>query len=249
MNSSFTRLAAMVLSLLLCGCANEAGVPRTSGRAVSARVDAQTTLPGYAQPRGRILDPSEYGTDVINYRALSQKDFRGIEPPPDMLPYRDRLGAATCAYIVTTPQTEVLVQPIRTPDGRILYQAVPQNLGFRAQMDRSCSWWNSEQHSLKTDYVLEHEQIHFALFELEARRLNSEVDRLRRMLESTDTTLHGARQKVRTRLEGVLGESLQRVLAQSHAFDEDTSMGYRPERQKEWLRRVESELSRTQLAF
>ena len=105
------------------------------------------------------------------------------------------------------------------------------------------------QSTLKTDYILEHEQIHFALFELEARRLNAEVDRLNGLLKTTDSTLQGARQGVQSRLEDVLGESLRGVLARSRAFDEATSMGYRPEQQKVWLRRVESELSKPQLAF
>lgn len=249
----FTPLAFLIMALVLWGCSHGPGTiapPGKSGVIGDPRLAVQTPLPAYARPRGRILDPADYdGTDVISYRALKRGDFKGVNPPSDMAPYRDRLGATTCAYIVTTAETQVFVRPVRAPGGSVLYEAIPKDLGFRAQMDRSCSWWNSEQSTLKTDYVLEHEQIHFALFELEARRLNAEVHRLSGSLKSTDSTLQGARRGVQSRLEHVLSESLRGVLARSHAFDEETSMGYRPEQQKVWLHRVESELSNLEVAF
>jgi len=249
----FTPLAFLIMALVLSGCSNGLGTiapPGKGGVIGGPRLDMQTSLPAYARPRGRVLNPADYdGADVIYYRALKRSDFRGANPPSDMAPYRDRLGATTCAYIVTTAETQVFVRPVRTPGGSVLYEATPKDLGFRAEMDRSCSWWNSQQSTLKTDYVLEHEQIHFALFELEARRLNAEIDRVSVSLKSTDSTLQGARQGVQSRLEHVLSESLRGVLARSHAFDEETSMGYRPEQQKAWLRRVEFELSNLQVAF
>lgn len=233
------------------GCSERAAPPRVqSPPAANPIVDAEASLPEYARPRGRILHPSDYdGSDVIYYRTLERSDFKGVEPPPDMLPYRERLGATTCAYIVTTPATRVLVQPIRLAGGGLHHEALLENLGFRAQMDRSCSWWNPQHMSLDADYILEHEQIHFALFELEARRLNAEAGRLSQTLRSTGVTIDGARRQIQARLEGVLAQSLDHVLRRSRAFDEETSMGYRPERQKAWLRRIEAELSQWQLGI
>jgi hypothetical protein len=245
-----TPAGCIVTALILFGCSDQSVSPRVSSKpVVSPIAGVESSLPEYARPRGRILNPSDYdGSDVIGYRTLTRSDFKGVEPPPDMLPYRDRLGATTCAYIVTTPQTRVLVQPIQTPGG-LRYDAIPENLGFQAQMDRSCSWWNPEPMSLEPSYILEHEQIHLALFELEARRLNAEAGSLTLWLKSTDATIEGARRSVQSRLERMLAQSLERVLARSRAFDEETSMGYRPERQKAWLHRVEAELSRPELAF
>ena len=60
----------------------------------------------------------------------------------------------------------------RRPDGSVFYRSGATRLRFFAQMDRNCSWWNPGEVGLPDDYILEHEQIHFALFELEARRLN-----------------------------------------------------------------------------
>ena len=45
----------------------------------------------------------------------------------------------------------------------------PRDLRFRAQMDRKCSWWNPKDLGFPQEYILEHEQIHFALCELGAR--------------------------------------------------------------------------------
>jgi hypothetical protein len=50
------------------------------------------------------------------------------------------------------------------------------------------------------------------------------------------------RQKVTRALE----QALATMLDQSRRFDEDTSLGHRPERQREWGRRVKEELERTQ---
>jgi len=240
-----------VVMLLACSGVPPVTPAVTAGRVAEVPKSApQTSLPVFARPTGRILDPAEYDrSDVISYRPLRQSDFRGTNPPPEMMPHRDRLGATTCAYLVTTAATQVFVRPVRAPGGRVFYEATPRGLGFRAEMDRNCSWWNSAQAALKTDYVLEHEQIHFALFELEARRLNAAVDGLYPRLQTRDSTLDGARQAMQARLEEILAESLRGVLARSHAFDEETSMGYRPQQQKAWLRRVQAELSNPGLAF
>lgn len=244
---------SLIIAGMLLGCSS--GARLTTPLAVGGVVRSPTTvvrtaLPAYARPTGRILNPADYdGSDVISYRPLRRSDFKGAGPPPGMAPFRDRLGATTCAYLGTSEATQVFVRPFRASGGRILYEATPQNLGFRAQMDRNCSWWNSAQAELATDYILEHEQIHFALFELEARRLNAAVDQLHGRLTTTDSTMQGARRGVQSRLEDVLAESLHSVLARSHTFDEETSLGYRPEQQKVWLQRVRAELSNPQLAF
>ena len=226
----------LIIAVTSFGCSTGPRVtppPTPVGVAATPNTVVDTSLPTYAQPTGRILDPADYdGTDVISYRLLRRSDFKGTDPPNELTPYRDRLGATTCAYIVTSAETQVFVRPIRGPSRRVLYEATPQNLGFRAQMDRGCSWWNSAQEALQTDYILEHEQIHFALFELEARRLNAAVAGLYGVLKTTDSTMQGARQGVQSRLEDVLAESLRGVLARSRSFDEETSMGYRPIQQK-----------------
>jgi hypothetical protein len=43
-----------------------------------------------------------------------------------------------------------------------------------------------------------------------------------------------------------LSQGTEAMLAENRAFDEETSMGHRPERQLRWLERVERELALTQ---
>ena len=46
------------------------------------------------------------------------------------------------------------------------------------------AWWNDKIASEQPAYVLEHEQIHFAIFELEARALNARAEAISRDMES-----------------------------------------------------------------
>lgn len=208
---------------------------------------ACTTLPDYAAPRGWVIeDPASLDqSDVIPYRTLTRSDFRGTEPPPWMAPYADRVGAATCAHILTTKDTQIQVEPYPTSDGSLHYRATPHHLRFHAQMDRSCSWWNPEDMGLPSDYILEHEQIHLAIVELEARRLNERVPELATHLNATAPTAEGAVLAAQEQLQEQIRRRMEDILARSRAFDEDTSMGHRPERQRRWWNQVHRELAAT----
>jgi hypothetical protein len=130
-------------------------------------------------------------------------------------------------------------------EGSTEYEVYPVELRFVAMMDRGCSWWNEANDTQPPEYVLEHEQIHFALFELEARRLNSRSEEIRRRLRRRGGTIEEASAAVQAELEGALGEALERVLERSIRLDEETSMSYDAERQREWAVRVEKELAET----
>jgi hypothetical protein len=205
------------------------------------------TLPDYAAPQGEVIDPATVDmSDVISYRTLARSDFRGAEPPPAFVPYKKTVGAATCGHILTTPDTNLRVKSVSTASAGVSYRAVAHHLRFRAQMDRNCSWWNPRDLGVPQEYILEHEQIHFALFELEARRLNASVPEIIAQLEAGAPTAEQAAALVQRNLEEVIGKRMREILKRSRAFDEDTSMGFQPERQKTWLRRVQSELAETQ---
>lgn len=194
---------------------------------------------------GRVVDPATLDrSDVISYRALVRSDFQGKQPPPAFAPYVESLGAATCAQILSTPDTQLVAQPSKGPDGRVVYRTKPVHLQFHAQMDRNCSWWNPSDVGLPEDYILEHEQIHFALFELEARRLNRLIPELEQHLHATAKSPRAAIQIAQQQLNRELEARMQGILARSRAFDEDTSMGHSPEQQKVWWNRVHAELER-----
>ncbi|MCP4387324.1 MAG: hypothetical protein GY802_03450, partial [Gammaproteobacteria bacterium] len=127
-----------------------------------------TGLPDYAAPSVSVIDKSELDlSDVISYRKLSRSDFKGTEPPTH---FDERMAAVTCVY--TQPiidKNGIQIEHATTADGRQVYDITYKNLSYKALMNRNCSWWNTNPQGVDQDYVLEHEQIHFALFEIAAR--------------------------------------------------------------------------------
>ena len=95
------------------------------------------------------------------------------------------------------------------------------------------------------EYVLEHEQIHFALYEIKARRLNASAAAIAEKMRSTASTPEEAQTRAQETLEEHMAEISEELIEQNREFDEDTSLGYKPERQKAWLERVTSELAET----
>ena len=93
--------------------------------------------------------------------------------------------------------------------------------------------------------MLEHEQIHFALYELGARKLNASAEAIRLSM----TTQGSSQREVETRARQVLNDALARateeLIDRNRDFDQDTSLGYRPDRQRQWLKQVSSELEET----
>lgn len=204
------------------------------------------SLPESAAPKSRMLEASalERG-DVIRYRTLTRADFRATRPPPEFAAIADRVGAATCGRVLTTPDTTLFITERRAADGTTRVGATLQHIGFYALMDRDCSWWNDAIADRQPAYVLEHEQIHLAIFELGARQLNAIAEQITAELAVEGATPHEAKKRAEQELEATLRERTADIVRRSREFDEDTSLGYNPERQKAWLARVRAELRDT----
>ena len=183
--------------------------------------------------------------DGIRYRALSRSDFKGTEAPGPFAQVADRVGAATCGQVLTTPDMRMLIHWQRSTDGETSYRLIAKRLRFQALMDRKCSWWNDKVAAFAPDYVLEHEQIHFALYELGARRLNADSAGIMRDMESEGSTREAVERHAEEALNEALQDAVEEIVDQNRAFDEDTSLGYKPTRQKVWLERVNAELRAT----
>ena len=214
--------------------------------AVVASLFSCSTLPDYAAPKGAVVDPDSVDmSDVIAYRTLTRADFKGANPPEWFASYADRVGAATCCHILTAPDAAFMTRSVTAKDGTTRYEATPHQLRFLAQMDRRCSWWNPKDLGLPQAYILEHEQIHFALCELEARRLNAALPEIEVKLRATAASAQAAGSLVQEQLEEQLRERMSSILSRSRDFDEDTSMGHEPEAQRRWLAVVRAELAAT----
>ena len=198
--------------------------------------------PALAAPaEGQVFPVRLDTTDAIPYRALKQRDFQGEHPPKPFLGRADlpRPVAVTCAYVTADPRARVFAEPVGYSRRR--YRPRVEGLSFRAMFSRSCSWWNRD-HDLSPVYVLEHEQIHFALFEAAARRLNRDVPRMLASAaleaDSPDSVVALARRHIQDALRRSITETSQLNLE----FDRATSGGFSPARQEGWRRRVEKDL-------
>ena len=180
-------------------------------------------------------------SDVIPFRQLSRDDFRAEDPPPDFAQYRGRIGAATCAYILAAPHAKIEVH--RQSENRFV--ATVRALRFQAVMNRGCSWWN-EDNGLEADYVLEHEQVHFALFELGARGLNARAALLEAEARASADDPETAARELQDRLRMVLQQATLDVVRRGDDFDRATSFSYDPARQKQWAEQVVLELTETE---
>jgi hypothetical protein len=216
------------LALLLAACAS----PPNSAPAPASEPD---TLPEYARPHAEVLSTDAYAKgDTIRYRKLSRSDFLASKPPPRLGANASQMGAYTCAQIV--PAGDSRVRFTRRTDGMLL--ARMDALTIRAEMDRSCSWWNDDSR-LDARYMLEHEQIHFALTEIAARRLTARMH----ALEVVAPDPEAARAELQRRYQEMSTETSRALVAENTRFDEETSFRYAPEAQRRWWLRVERDLA------
>jgi predicted metal-dependent hydrolase len=207
-----------------------------------------STLPEYAAPKGGVVEAGSLdSSDVISYRQLTRADFRGTHAPPEFAKVADRVGAATCGQVRPTNDTEFFIKwRQETPTSDKHHWVEVKKLSFMALMDRRCSWWNDKAAARAPAYVLEHEQIHFALYELGARKLNASTEALKREMTIAGNSQAEVESRAQRALNDALLKATEDLLERNRQFDEDTSLGYRPDRQRNWLKRVTEELTETQ---
>jgi hypothetical protein len=205
-------------------------------------------LPEYAAPKGGVVDAGQLdSTDVIGYRELTRADFRGIQAPTEFAAVAHRVGAATCGQVRTTADTTFLLNWRQdSPTSPKRHWVEVKKLGFMALMDRRCSWWNDKLAARAPAYVLQHEQIHFALYELGARKLNASVDSIKRDMTARGKSQEEVQAIAQRALSAALTQATEDLLDRNRDFDQDTSLGYRPDRQRAWLKKVLAELEETQ---
>ena len=126
--------------------------------------------------------------DAIGYQTLRRGDFKATAPPSEGKGIPVAASAALVAVVTVAPGSGFSVVPLKTEGDSTRFEATAHNLHFRATMDRNKSWWRSELDSISTAEVLEHEQIHFAIFELAARDLNVRIPEIATRIRSTGRT-------------------------------------------------------------
>jgi len=194
-----------------------------------------SSLPDYARPRAQTLRPEDYrATDVTRYRSVTRDDFRASRPPVELGANARNMGAFTCVNVV--PDGDPNVRFSLRGDGSQVARL--DRASFHAEMDRSCSWWN-EQGRLDPAYVLEHEQIHFALTEIEARKLTARI----REVELVARDPQSATAEIQRIYDRLAREASEALVRDNTRFDEETSFRFAPDVQQRWLTTVEQELA------
>ena len=197
-----------------------------------------TTLPSYARPTALIVDASALNaTDLIPYRDLLREDFKAGAPPPQIAPHAERFGAFTCAQMIPSPADGRFSISQDTRSGDFVARLPPVQV--RSAMDRGCSWWNTRG-PLPPEYVLQHEQIHFAIIEVRARGLEREWQGLRGRGDSPQE----ASEELQRALDDAYRGAARDVLKRSTKFDEETSAKYDPRGQGRWWEQIRDELAR-----
>lgn len=201
-------------------------------------LSACAQLPEYARPTF-YSDPDSSSADDpgFSYRILSIDDFEAETLPPDYQQYHGFINARSCLNIRPSNATQARISQT-SYYGSQLYVGHFTNISFEARFIPSCSWWNPNTPKQRVPYVLQHEQIHFAIGELTARKVTEEL----REKMNDYTALGGSQSEVGETLMKTLVDSAHEIIESeldTHTeFDEDTSMFVDKDRQNSWFVKV-----------
>jgi hypothetical protein len=202
-------------------------------------------LPDYARPHVRMIDPqiaaSEQG---FSYKRLTMDDFRALGPPEHLTPHADTINAYSCIQIRPARNSKFKVIP-QYYNGEIFYFGSIEYIVFEAVMIPYCSWWNPRVPKEKIPYVLEHEQIHFALMELAARKLTREAREVAKTFLVIHEKYEEARGGISTKVRKLARTAMDEALEEHTEFDRDTSLFFDPKKQRQWMQKVEKQLGIT----
>ena len=197
-------------------------------------------LPEFAQPHisSESFDPS---IEYLDYRQLRVDDFKAKSVSPGIKDHQHMINAHTSVSLRPAIEIHYIISPPHFSFG--LYKAYLQELSFKAFMFPTRSWWNPGLSPEKTTYVLQHEQIHFALMEIAARELNKKLSlSLSQAISGTDR--RAVERRLRAAVEKEIAACKTVILKEHTAFDEDTSLYHDPKRQQQWYNDSQTKLNK-----
>lgn len=200
-------------------------------------------LPEHAQPR-LVFPPIDNLTsrEGFGYRQLDIKDFKATFLPADYRQYDHEIGAQSCISI--RPSRDSKFNVVQSSyQNMLFYAGTISQLTFEAIFVPDCSWWNSKIAKSREQYVLQHEQIHFALAELAARKLTDEINSEVKSYLAIGNTYNEVQKDIMEKLKILEQEAMEKSLEEHTDFDEDTSLFYDPRVQRRWLENVNVRLA------
>jgi hypothetical protein len=183
-------------------------------------------------------------TELVAYRPLTRDDFRSPVAAGFSTIEERQIGATTCATIIARPDDVVT-----RSEGTTRYVATLDDPIFFAVFSRKCSWWNPEQTHAESD-VLEHEQIHFAVSELEARRLNGRAEHIAERVRTAGSDPRAVHFRAASELHAVLTAASEAVNGRNELFHSQIYSADAVTRrvtQRRWFQKVTAELEATEV--
>jgi hypothetical protein len=210
-----------------------------------ALIPACARLPDYARPR--ILEADELQKTLtigFPYRQLTPEDFRAASLSGQMSEHAERINAHAAIQIRVTADSRFR---ITSGDlyGQTYFFGKIERLGFEAVMLPDRSWWNPKIAANMRGYVLQHEQIHFALTELAARQLAGDSQKWASDILAIKPTPQEVRAELARQIKDRINAAMEANLKRQAQFDDDTSLFHNPRRQQWWSWTVEDELKRS----
>ncbi|HTZ38806.1 MAG TPA: hypothetical protein VMB77_01515 [Syntrophales bacterium] len=202
-------------------------------------------LPEYAQPR--IVQAHEQRETLVAgfpYRPLTQDDFRAASVSEQLKEHAERINAHSTIRIRVTADSSFRITS-GDFNGQSYFFGSIVHLAFEAVMLPDRSWWNPNIPANRRDYVLQHEQIHFALTELAARQLTSDTHQWASDVLVIELTPQAVLVELSRQINDRINAAMQASLKRQAKFDEDTSMSYNPKWQNWWSWTVEEELKKS----
>lgn len=180
----------------------------------------------------------------FTYRDLTMEDFHADSLVEPMMEHAWKINAhATIQIRVSADSSFRMTQSLLY--GQAYFFGSIEHLGFEAVMLPERSWWNPGIPAGLRTYVLQHEQIHFALTEIAARRLTQVIREWASKVLAVKPTPQEVRSELARQIQEKINAAMEESLKRQSEFDEDTSLIYNPRRQHWWYWTVEDELKRS----
>lgn len=189
--------------------------------------------------------PSEAALDAvagdrIRYRQLARGDFRARRRSRDLHLAVEMENAVTEAHVATTIVCVGRLRAEEVTRGR--FAVWFDELDFVALLNREESWWNPKART-NPEWVLRHEQLHFDVTELVARRLDAERERHALASKVVADSPGEAMRAFAERWAAAQRERRADWEALQDQYDRETRHGTLPKQQTAWFARVHRELA------
>jgi len=209
-------------------------------------ITACAQLPEYAKPRRIQIDEiTNFSPTNFTYRRLTPDDFRATSLPENLSTHGERINAQSAIQIHMTADSSFSITRWPFFD-QINYTGSITHLAFEAVMIPDNSWWSPKIKPEISGYVLQHEQIHFALTELAARKLTTEAQKWASNLLVVRQTPQEVNSEIVQQIKDMINSAMEANQKRHEEFDKDTSLFYSPSWQAWWLETVQEELKQTE---